>query len=78
MKDREEKREVSWEKAEQFRARHNISFFVESSAKSGENVEQIFSMASKLLYHSFKDRIVQMVSHISIVIIVIERTIEQK
>ena len=55
MKDREAKREVSWEKAESFRARHNIPFFVETSAKTGENVELIFSMASKLLYHSFKD-----------------------
>jgi Ras-related protein Rab-2A len=60
MKDREHKREVSIEKAEAFRARHNIPFFVETSAKTGENVETIFTMASKLLYHNFKDRIASM------------------
>ena len=62
QKDREQFREVSREKAEAFRARHNIPFFVETSAKSGENVELIFTMASKLLFHSFKDQIPVMVS----------------
>ena len=51
---------MSTEKAEAFRARHNIPFFIETSAKTGENVEEIFTMASKLLYHNFKDKIAVM------------------
>ena len=39
QKDREEHREVPLEKAEAFRAKHNIPFFIETSAKSGENVD---------------------------------------
>ena len=62
QKDREAQREVSREKAEQFRKEKGIHFFYETSAKSGENVETIFTMAAKMLYHSFRDKITQMVS----------------
>jgi Ras-related protein Rab-14 len=56
-KDCESMREVSREKAEQFRRENGIHFFFETSAKSGENVENIFIMAAKMLYHNFKDKI---------------------
>jgi GTPase SAR1 family protein len=35
---------------------------VETSAKTGENVEEIFLMASKILYTNFKDKIGTLVS----------------
>ncbi len=56
-KDKESEREVSLEKAEQFRKEKGIHFFFEASAKSGDNVENIFITAAKMLYHSFKDKI---------------------
>jgi hypothetical protein len=34
---------------------------LETSAKTGENVEQIFIMAAKILYHTYKDKIASMV-----------------
>lgn len=36
---------------------------IETSAKTGENVEMLFTMASKLLYDHFKNKIVAMVSN---------------
>ena len=61
-KDMEDKREVSVERVEQFKREKGIRFHFETSAKSGENIENLFIMASKILYHSFKDKITQMVS----------------
>ena len=37
---------------------------METSAKTGENVEQVFLMASKILYTNFKDKIGSLVSMI--------------
>ena len=62
MKDREELREVSREQAEEFRRKHQIAIFVETSAKTGENVQMIFLLASKLLYTNNKGKIGQLVS----------------
>jgi hypothetical protein len=39
MKDRENLREVPREQAEAFRIKHKISYFIETSAKTGENVQ---------------------------------------
>jgi small GTP-binding protein len=61
-KDKEADRAVSLEKAEQFRKEKGIHFFFEASARSGENVERMFIMASKMLYHNYKDKITEMVS----------------
>ena len=54
MSDRENKREVPREQAEKFRRENKIAFFAETSAKSGQNVESSFLLASKLLYRQNK------------------------
>ena len=61
QKDKEKDRAVSKEEADKFRKEKGIHFFFETSAKTGENVESIFIMASKMLYNNFKDKIAQMV-----------------
>ena len=66
QKDREEFREVSIRQAHDFKKKHNIPYFIETSAKTGENVENIFTMAAKMLHHNYKDRIAQMVSNLSL------------
>ena len=57
-----EQREVSIEKVEKFKRERNIEFSFETSAMTGENIEDLFIIASKLLYNNFKDKIAQMVS----------------
>jgi len=47
--DMEELREVTAEKAQEFASEHNIRRVFESSAKSGFNVEEVFSLAAKEL-----------------------------
>ena len=59
-KDMENQREVSHEKVEKFKQDRNILYHFETSAKTGENIESLFIFASKILYHSFKDKIAQM------------------
>jgi Ras-related protein Rab-14 len=61
-KDMEDKREVSVDRVEAFKREKGIQFHFETSAKSGENIENLFITASKILYHNFKDKIAQMVS----------------
>ena len=42
---------------ERFKKSKNIRFHFETSAKTGENIENLFILASKILYHNFKDKI---------------------
>ena len=56
----EDKREVSLERVEKFKKDRGIMFHFETSAKTGENIENLFIFASKVLYHNFKDKIAQM------------------
>jgi len=42
---------------EKFKREKNIQFSFETSAMSGENIEELFIMASKILYNNFKDKI---------------------
>lgn len=62
FKDREDQREVTVQMAEEFRLKHKILLRIESSAKTGENVDQIFIMAAKILYNNYKDKIKVLVS----------------
>ncbi len=48
-------REVTAEKAQEFAVEHNIRRVFESSAKSGLNVEEIFSLAAKELFLNSKN-----------------------
>ena len=56
-KDKEEEREVTADRVERFKRDRNILFSFETSAKTGENIENLFIFASKILYHNNKDRI---------------------
>lgn len=60
--DMEDKREVSQDRVEKFKKEKGILFHFETSAMTGENIEDLFIMASKILYHNFKDKIAQLVS----------------
>ena len=61
----EDQREVSLDRVEKFKKDRGIMFHFETSAKTGENIENLFIFASKVLYNSFKDKIEQMVSNLS-------------
>ena len=61
-KDKEEEREVTADRVEKFKRDRNILFSFETSAKTGENIENLFIFASKILYHNNKDRIALQVS----------------
>ena len=57
--DLEDKRQVSKERAEEFCKSHQMNFFLETSAKTGLNVQNVFIEASKLLFQKhleIKDR----------------------
>ncbi len=77
MKDRETHREVSVEQAEDFRKKHKIALYVETSAKTGENVQSVFLLASKLLYMQNKDKIGEMVSDCELTGVEREELIQQ-
>ena len=48
--DEEDKRQVDREQAVEYCKANNIDKFFETSAKSGENVEKVFSLAAKELH----------------------------
>ena len=54
--DMEMLREVSIESVLEFKEMNKINYFQETSAKSGKNVETLFSDCSRLLYHKYKDK----------------------
>jgi len=56
-KDLEYERQVSKEEGEKFAKENNIDFFIETSAKTGENLKAIFIEAAKILYLSHKEEI---------------------
>ena len=59
--DLEDKRAISKEKGETFCDEHNLNFFMETSAKTGFNAENLFMEAGLLLYKEYiknKDNIV--------------------
>ena len=57
--DLEEKRQISYKTGEKFSNENNINFFLETSAKTGINVQDVFLNAAKILYQDhlkYKDR----------------------
>ena len=50
----EEKREILFERAAEFAKAHNIHKFFETSAKTGFNVEEVFTCVAKELYFKAK------------------------
>ncbi len=59
-KDLESERMVTTARAQQFMKEKSINFFFETSAKSGENVEEVFITAAKILYYRFREKFDQM------------------
>lgn len=53
--DLEDDREVTRERAIEFCKQYNIDKFFETSAKTGDNVEEVFSLAAKELFLQSKD-----------------------
>lgn len=54
-KDLNEKREVTLEQGEKFYKEKQFQLFVETSAKTGENIQQIFLESARLLFNDFVD-----------------------
>ena len=57
--DLEEKREVPYESGEKFFKENKLNKFLETSAKTGANVQDVFTSAAKVLYQEhmkYKDR----------------------
>mmetsp|Transcript_16968 Transcript_16968/g.12139 ORF Transcript_16968/g.12139 Transcript_16968/m.12139 type:complete len:104 (+) Transcript_16968:415-726(+) len=55
--DRDGDREVPREKAEKFKKEHGLDYFIETSAKTNENVEKLFMFAAKMLFKKFERKI---------------------
>ena len=49
----EENRVIKTEQAKRFSEQYELDYFMESSAKSGMNVQEIFVHAAKILYKDF-------------------------
>lgn len=54
--DLEEQREVSIEKAKEKSANNNL-MLIETSAKTNENIDQVFDIISNFIYNDYKDNI---------------------
>ena len=52
-------REVQLESVLEFKEMNNILYLQETSAKSGKNVEQVFTDCAKFLFTKFKDKMDQ-------------------
>ena len=57
--DLEEMREVTPESVLEFKEMNGIQYWSETSAKSGKNVDKLFTDCAKFLYGKYKDRMNQ-------------------
>ena len=55
QKDREEEREVTVEQAMKYLKEKNLNHSTETSAKTGESVEEVFVTAAKMLFQKYPD-----------------------
>ena len=51
--DLEDQRKIPREKAENFKNDYELDFFMETSAKTGMNAQELFAEAAKLLYQDY-------------------------
>ena len=54
--DLEYMREVTVESVLEFKEMNNILYYTETSAKSGKNVEQLFTDCARFIYSKYKDK----------------------
>jgi len=50
---------VSYEKALKYKAEKNIDFFIETSAKTSHNVQEVFTMIARMLYRRHRGKILE-------------------
>nr|ADN96599.1 Rab GTPase 2c [Euplotes octocarinatus] len=58
--DKDSKRAVSEEDAKAFMEKHELDYFIETSAKTNHNIEKLFTTAAQKLYIKFKTKIENM------------------
>ena len=51
--DLEKERKVSYEEGERLKNKHNIDYFIETSAKTGNNAKNVLIEAAKILYKEY-------------------------
>ena len=51
--DLEKERKVSYEEGEKLKNKHNIDYFIETSAKTGNNAKNVLIEAAKILYKEY-------------------------
>jgi small GTP-binding protein len=51
--DLENERKISYEEGENLKNKHNLNYFIETSAKTGDNAENVLIEAAKLLYKDY-------------------------
>ena len=54
--DMDNMREVNIEQILEFKASNNILYFCETSAKSGKNIERLFTDTARFIYTKYKDK----------------------
>ena len=52
--DLEKERKISFEEGENLKIRHKLDYFIETSAKTGDNTKNVFIEAAKILYKQHK------------------------
>jgi hypothetical protein len=54
-------REVTFEEGLEFKKKHNLLYFTETSAKSGDNIDKLFIDIAKFIYLKYKDQLSKMI-----------------